>query len=245
MASPALFRAPSRNASACMTDRAKHRTWRRSFIRVPKFLLNSTTHSSSSSSSSRRLILFTLEQRAMCGCVRGWFSPLQQGCSPPDDLPQHYNRGNAPRLYWRAFFPPCHPTIPSLFLSLYPHIDLSFSHHLEISPPPIFYPSLIRGLALSSLLPVCPPLSHMRSFSFRFALFFLRLCAICLSLIANCPSLISSCFVLFFLRTYVFFYQSLSILLSSLLCSFLAHKSKVPSRWWYTYSPLYMRTIYV
>lgn len=114
----------------------------------------------------------------MCGCVRGWFSPLQQGCSPPDDLPQHYNRGNAPRFYWRAFFPPCHPTFPSLFLSLYPHIDLSFSHHLEIFPSANILS--LFNLRTRSFLP-----SACLSSSFAHAVFFLPLCFILFTLMRD------------------------------------------------------------
>lgn len=175
------------------------------------------------------------------------FSPLRQGCSPPD-LPQHYSRGNAPRLYWRAFFPPCLPTIPPssppsfLFpfrsISLPPHrsvlSSLSRDFPLRQYSIPLFNSRIhslfsllhlsssthavyLRGLSSSALL----YLSHayVRSVSFSLSLPQTILLALFLSVFAS---------MLFFFRTYISLSVNRYPSCSLTRCSSLVHKSKAP-----------------
>lgn len=181
VASPALFRAPSRNASACVRQLPSE--WVIESLAAARYQILSTliknTHSSSSSSSSRRLILSVSEQRALCdvriryGLILGLIT-LRQGCSPLDDLPQDYSRGNAPRFHWRVSPPHLSPSFSSSLLlplastrgfspsvlSLYHHLPLSFSYYLAIFSPPCHALSFSDSRRRSFLLPACVPFLH-------------------------------------------------------------------------------------
>lgn len=263
-------------ARATATLRSEsHWAWRRPYQISPfSKTRGNNTHSSSSSSSSRRLILSASGQRRascdVCGYATGvilsWFTLRQQGCSPPDDLPQDYSRGNAPRLHWRVSPAPlplslscsglCSRSRSFRFaLSLYHHLARSLSYYLAIFLP--FLPPPSRPVLLWFSCPVvlfplpATVLFHAcrvylsPSFSFPLALLFLFFSTGKLFFLSSHDFLP---FLTHFARSVLL--SCISVSLSPMQSVFLldsrypsrTRRSKAPSRWWHTHPSLCMRT---
>jgi len=116
---------------------------------------------------------------------------LRQGCSPLDDLPQDYSRGNAPRFHWRVSPAPISLSLSLsrlfLFCLLSPRFALSLYHpprsillllSRNFLPSAILCLSLIRCRKDSFLLPsvfLSTFLPRMPCLSFIFCLAFFSL----------------------------------------------------------------------
>lgn len=142
-------------------------------------------------------------------------------------------------LAYRPFPPPLsHSVSLCLFTptSFYPFLTIS-----RFSPPPIFCPSLLCGLALFPLTCLCPLLFYTRmSFSFRLALSLLRLRAIYFSLCHHRKLSFSCCFSHRVFCCPFLAHASLSVnryLSRSLVRSVLLSLINQPSRWWHTRPP--------